>query len=290
MPCSGHYFHFVFETATMLEALHIHGMLEEFPDATLLCYDAIPSPSSRQMLELMGIPLPGRIELGKPDVLYQATGLMIVPPFHNYHYHREPYSSYNQWLLQSIRSRMTPSKLVTNTSRTITSDNDGKGRAIFVSRKGYRRGIQQEEELFTKLKTVLPHLESILPDDFSVAEQANLFASADLIISPHGASLTNLIFADWSKVTVVEVTPVTRAASFRMDTGVQRHYLFTCPSEPGEKDLWDKHLDCDVDNMVDVIKTDVLVHSHNATWRQIEPKRNIPGTLSPPAPKEATKQ
>ncbi|NEP83116.1 MAG: DUF563 domain-containing protein, partial [Okeania sp. SIO3B3] len=64
---------------------------------------------------------------------------------------------------------------------------------IYISRKltPYRRIVNEEEvvSLLEKFGFVTVTLESI-----SVAEQASLMASAKVVISPHGAGLTNLVF------------------------------------------------------------------------------------------------
>ncbi|MGD1714287.1 tetratricopeptide repeat protein [Dapis sp. BLCC M172] len=68
-----------------------------------------------------------------------------------------------------------------------------KQERIYISRKltPYRRIFNEEEvvNLLAELGFITVTLESI-----SVAEQASLMASAKIIISPHGAGLTNLVF------------------------------------------------------------------------------------------------
>lgn len=70
-----------------------------------------------------------------------------------------------------------------------------KKERIYISRKltPYRRIVNEEEvvNLLAKLGFITVTLESI-----SVAEQASLMAGAKVIISPHGAGLTNLVFCN----------------------------------------------------------------------------------------------
>jgi capsular polysaccharide biosynthesis protein len=65
---------------------------------------------------------------------------------------------------------------------------------LFLTTKGYRRGIELYDELSASLQSSIPSLRRILPDDVTVPQQAELFAHAKLIIAPHGASLTNVYF------------------------------------------------------------------------------------------------
>ena len=46
----------------------------------------------------------------------------------------------------------------------------------------------------------------ILPDDYSMSEQAKLFTNVKLIIAPHGVSLTNVVFSNWDNLVLIEIT------------------------------------------------------------------------------------
>ncbi|NEQ39466.1 MAG: DUF563 domain-containing protein, partial [Okeania sp. SIO3I5] len=78
-----------------------------------------------------------------------------------------------------------------------------KQERIYVSRKltPYRRIVNEEEvvNLLAKLGFITVTLESI-----SVAEQASLMAGAKVIISPHGAGLTNLVFCN-PRTKIIEI-------------------------------------------------------------------------------------
>jgi len=64
---------------------------------------------------------------------------------------------------------------------------------LYISRpKGVRRGIANEEELIPFLEEA-GYVVSAM-EGMSVAEQAQLLARADVLISPHGGALTNMVF------------------------------------------------------------------------------------------------
>jgi len=249
------YFHSLFETATQLESLSIHGVFENYPNSTLLWFGAVPSGPSRQMLDLLGFgKILSHIQFAKDaPVWYQLKnpdGKFVLPIFHGYHEKQEPYLSYKFWLLESMRSRVLPSLSMPSVQK----------RFLFISGKGCRRGIIQEDHLFRTLKQKIPPLERVIPDEYSVREQAQMFASASLIISPHGAFLVNLVFADWTTAVVIEITPEELPTTYGVDVKIRQHYVFTCPSETG--DLWDRHMDCNVTQVVksvlEIWKNDAL--------------------------------
>mgnify|MGYP001421028332 CR=1 FL=1 len=77
---------------------------------------------------------------------------------------------------------------------------------LFVSRRDSSgRGISNKDEV----KAVLDPLgfQEVFLEDYSVAEQARLFNGATEIISPHGASLTNLAFCEPSTKVIELFSP-----------------------------------------------------------------------------------
>ena len=55
-----------------------------------------------------------------------------------------------------------------------------------------RRGVENEDDLVALLSEYgFQHLEM---EDFSVKEQAEVFNSADVIVTPHGGALANMVF------------------------------------------------------------------------------------------------
>jgi len=64
---------------------------------------------------------------------------------------------------------------------------------LYISRpEGVRRGIANEAELLPLLEEAGYHVTAM--EGMSVVEQAQLLARADVLISPHGGALTNMVF------------------------------------------------------------------------------------------------
>ncbi len=75
---------------------------------------------------------------------------------------------------------------------------------IFVSREDAdSRRLENREEIIDLVSEY--GFDVVVPSERSVAEQVNLFRSADVIVGPHGAGLTNLLFAQ--DATLVELIP-----------------------------------------------------------------------------------
>lgn len=69
---------------------------------------------------------------------------------------------------------------------------------IYISRITNRK-VENEEEIFSYLQKLW--FEKIVLDNMSIKEQARLFNNTEIIIAPHGAWLTNLVFCQpWTKV------------------------------------------------------------------------------------------
>jgi capsular polysaccharide biosynthesis protein len=86
--------------------------------------------------------------------------------------------------------------------RTQFLSSDHKDLKIYISRKGFKRSIINENALMCFLKNKgfkMYHLE-----DLSFIEQVILFKSCNTIISPHGSGLSNIVFCK-PKTVVLEI-------------------------------------------------------------------------------------
>ena len=181
---------------------------------------------------------------------------IIVPRFNDYHVN-DQWWDYNCWLITNVRQ----------TVGIIDNPRD----QLCISRGGYRRAILHEDELYFAIKSFLPNIKRVRPDDYSVQQQKEFFANAKLIISPHRACLTNALFSNWDKLTLIEFTKQDRGGlwvSFKADLRVKQHYVIKCPSPRNctgnewECDPWNTPIDLDVTNAVQIIQ-DILAEKHS---------------------------
>ncbi len=85
----------------------------------------------------------------------------------------------------------------------IDSDETTAEKRIYISREdATRRRIKNEPELMATLSEY--GFEQYVLSDLSVAEQVELFSKAEIVLSPHGAGLTNIVYAP-DDVTVIEL-------------------------------------------------------------------------------------
>lgn len=72
-------------------------------------------------------------------------------------------------------------------------------RRLYISRgKARRRRVRNEDAVIALLAPL--GFEAFTLEDLSVAEQVRLFAGAEVVVAPHGSSLTNLVFGQGIKV------------------------------------------------------------------------------------------
>lgn len=142
----------------------------------------------RDSLALMGYSDDSWIELG--DWIMKVKNLAIPP-----HPDRNRGSSFTgspadlRWIRDRIRSNV--------------SENDHSySNRVYVSRSDAdRRRVRNEEELMNTLEK-LNFVKYVL-SELSFRDQVQLFANADIVVGPHGAGLTNLIYS--TDVNVVEL-------------------------------------------------------------------------------------
>jgi hypothetical protein len=74
-------------------------------------------------------------------------------------------------------------------------------------RRHKTRYIENEDELFEECKEKFPHLKWVIFDTLTPDDTAQLFSKAEVIVAPHGAGLTNMIFSKRG-VSIYEFMPL----------------------------------------------------------------------------------
>lgn len=163
------YFHWMFDVLPRIEILKKSGI--EYDKIYLT---ALSRPFHKQTLALFCGLDPDKIIWAKNKTHLQASTL-IVPslPSHS--------GVVPLWTAELLREKIQPN---------LETYQDKK---IYISRKNaLLRRVVNEEELIEKLKSL--GFEIVCLENLRVEDQAKLFASSKVIVAPHGASLTNLIF------------------------------------------------------------------------------------------------
>jgi hypothetical protein len=201
------------EAALMIQDLirqpnYCHWLLDQLPrlrylegSQRIIMYKL--APFMKNMLEIMNIDTERVHELGERAVL-RIGNLNIESSMAEQFHH--PCQHVNRELINFVEASLT--------TPTVESIVQPAKRNIYLSRNKYEgRRISNECDLLTVLDRYDFH--TVYPEELSVSEQIRLFKNADVIVSPHGASLANTIFCE--NVTLVEI--------FNQNYGTPTFYL-----------------------------------------------------------------
>jgi hypothetical protein len=176
IPTWANYYHWTVECLVRIRLLERYGAdTGEYP--TLL----VPEDRSSWMDESLAIAdYAGPVE-GWDGGVARAERL-LVPTF------PDPISAECRWLHDRMREG--------------GDDGDGDGERIYVSR---RDATVRRVSNWNAVRRVLDEfdVQPYVLSDLSVREQIDLFSQADLVVGPHGAGLTNVVYGD--DLSVVEL-------------------------------------------------------------------------------------
>lgn len=86
---------------------------------------------------------------------------------------------------------------------------------IFVSRKNAKkRKIINENQVYDYLK--MYGFEKVILEEIAFDDQVKIFSQAEIVVAPHGAGLTNIIFSEYSKTKIIEFIPNYKPERFLM--------------------------------------------------------------------------
>jgi capsular polysaccharide biosynthesis protein len=169
---SDSYFHWMLDVLPRMDLIQKSGIaIDKF------AFNTIPSsPFQQESLAILGIPPEKRLEIGG-NVHLKAKRL-VVPSLIGYT------SNYPKWAVDFLRKEF---------SQQADAGRTGEYQRIYLSRAdASHRKVTNEDQVMDVLEAY--RFKKITLSDFSIAEQIGIFASAQIIVSPHGANLTNLVF------------------------------------------------------------------------------------------------
>lgn len=223
----GAFYHWFYET---LPRLHL---VEPFSDQF---YIAHATPFQKESLAMLGITPDRIIESGSLQAL-QASELIVssMPTVGS------------PWAIQFLKEKFLPQ---------LTK---GKLRRLYISRSdAAKRRILNEEALMELLSQY--GFEKVVLTPLSLKEQMELFYSAEMIVAPHGAALSHLVFCEENTPLLEIYSPAyVNICYWKIADalGLQYHYLLG----EGEEypDFFDPHLDPDI--VVDLKKVEASLTS-----------------------------
>jgi capsular polysaccharide biosynthesis protein len=192
------YYHFLIEVMPRI------GVIEQCADIEPpeRWYVAAGTSFQRELLTLAGIPEDRRIDSGA--VPHVQADTLVVPGLPSMLELNPP------WIVPFLRDRLMAQPF-----------DRIPGRGIYVTR-GYarhNRRVNNETEVMAALSD--RGFSRIDPSRLSVSEQIRAFATASVIVTPHGAALANLVFAS-PGATVIELFPAgyAKADYWKLANGV----------------------------------------------------------------------
>lgn len=173
------YYHWIMEH--LLKLRHVERYAEVVGETPTLIIPPDPPKYITETLSLLGYSRSEWVEWSEPGVRVDS---LVVPTY------PEPTPGNLAWLRSQLQRRVKP-----------VSDEPSR---IYVSRdRSDKRLVENEHEVRKAVSEF--GFEPYFLEDLTVAEQIQLFSSADAVLGPHGAGLTNVIWGD--ELTVFELFP-----------------------------------------------------------------------------------
>jgi hypothetical protein len=211
----GNYYHWILEILPRLSLLEEFHQLENIP---LIVHKNLKG-YQKESLEIIGMP--------KERVVYLDNGYYQVDKIYYPSYLGKISSTPKEnvsWVRKNLLNKYYPQEC--------SSKN-----YVYISRRdaGGRR-VLNEEEIVEFLKPI--GFEIVVPGKMSLKEQITTFRSAQIIISPHGAALANMVFAPPNS-TIIEMIPETKnqidGSYNNLANSCGHQYAFLTGSIPGLK-------------------------------------------------------
>jgi hypothetical protein len=180
-PWSNNFWHWTVDTLTQLEGIEYYQ--QQTGIKPKLIVESNLRAWQRDSLKLLGY---DQTDLIIWQDFRRTVNKLIVPSFRRSYedIHGEISVTACQWLKRKILSNISK----------LESEHISFSPQIFISRrKALGRRITNENEVIETLKSL--GFATYILEEMSYIEQVKLFAQAKVIIAPHGAGLTNLIFA-----------------------------------------------------------------------------------------------
>lgn len=182
------YYHWLTEYLPRVRGVEAYARdVGEYPTVLV---ESDPPAWIEQSLDLVGVPRSARVEWRSG----RATVDRLVVPRYARAALPEPFAPSRAdlaWVRDTVR-------------RTVSNAPGDAGTRVFVSRADADERRLDNRERVEQLVAEYG-FDVVVPAEHDVTEQVSLFRSAEVVLGPHGAGLTNALFSD--RTTLVELVP-----------------------------------------------------------------------------------
>lgn len=220
------YFHWMFDVVTRFHLLQQSGLIDSIDKFVV---NACDSAYEKETLNTLGIP-PHKILESRHQPHFTADKL-IVPSI------CDGAAGTSKWKCEYLKL------MFLNEQQSLKTDYSER---IYISREkaSYRRIVNDEEVIGCLQKF---GFRTVKLETMSVAEQAACLAAAKVVIAPHGAGLTNLVFCNPGTKVIEIFSPIYVPICFWTISNLcdlEHYYLIAelfddqTHKYPGHKDMW----------------------------------------------------
>jgi Glycosyltransferase 61 len=167
---SDYYFHWMFEVLPRLHVLELSGV-----PVDKYAIHPLSAPFQYETLRALEFPMDKLLELSEP--MHLAAKELLVPSVLP--------SVMPHWACDFLRHTFLP-------SHRRTSD----ARRLYISRATASRGRRVVNDSEVEEVLAARGFETVRLEEMSVVDQARLFAQVEVVVSPHGGGLTNVVFCN----------------------------------------------------------------------------------------------
>lgn len=247
------FYHWMYDVLPGIHLLKKSGMDLESID--YFVFNSCHLPYQKQTLEILGIPEHKIIQsVDKPYI--QAKKLIVPAP--NFFQNK---TATPEWICNFLKQQFVP-----EAAKTITAN-----RRIYISRENaVSRNVVNQDELMQSLESL--NFETVVLESLTISEQAELMASASVVLAPHGAGLSNIVFCQPGTKIIELFAPTYVPPCYRIISnvcGLEHYYLIgELVADKTEEDL--THLGLldmriDINNLMSLLELAEITAIYSAT-------------------------
>ncbi|SKB15692.1 conserved hypothetical protein [Planktothrix sp. PCC 11201] len=203
------FYHWMYDVLPGIHLIQESGISLESID--YFVFNSYHFSYQKQTLKILGIPESKIIE-SRYQHYIQAKKVIVPAPnfFHNL-------TTTSPWICQFLKQQFVPQYFLKSPGN----------RRIYISREqaNYRHLVNQDE-LLQRLEAF--NFESVVLESLTISEQAELMASASVVLAPHGAGLSNIVFCQPGTKVIELFAPTHVPPCYRIISnicGLEHYYL-----------------------------------------------------------------